>query len=451
MMFLLALLALATASQVVLSSSPIPNYAVIGDANLAAIEAKSYATRERWAKQLLNQCGVIDQTLALLAGETCGRIVQSGRGAVRSVSVSAGGFEAVTDPTFIFDVDSTKLDGTATAILDNAVAFVLSQGGNGRFTTDTSVGFPDGWEGTYLSVTFNGVLTGAQATDFFVTLGSVDEALYNSNFAGFTQVSGAGKSVLYFISPDVPEEQFVAGLGGAVGVWNAAGKTHATLDQSAAAPLNVAFTWNDWAENQFGGGFLSAIRDLNGGVALNPVCVAALRLVRNKALRAAAFFIRDAGQPSQSVCQLASQDLVPRPPSDRSVACPRNLACADCQAAGCEFHRVQFGSAPAYGTCKPARRNGNPSGRGALRVCPSRPLTFPALTQASLNNLVRQRNSRCVVSSITPTTPAETVYVAATLDGLLREPVIQDVGILFKKLCSVTSMVFVFHQAFTSV
>jgi len=55
MMFLLALLALATASQVVLSSSPIPNYAVIGDANLAAIEAKSYATRERWAKQLLNQ------------------------------------------------------------------------------------------------------------------------------------------------------------------------------------------------------------------------------------------------------------------------------------------------------------------------------------------------------------------------------------------------------------
>ena len=86
-------------AQTYVSAEPIPSPAVVGDANLAKIESLGYSNLELWSQRLLNDCHVVQNVIESL----------SAHGAITTVTpwntrylVAAGGFQAVTDPSYVF-------------------------------------------------------------------------------------------------------------------------------------------------------------------------------------------------------------------------------------------------------------------------------------------------------------------------------------------------------------
>jgi hypothetical protein len=246
-----------------ISAEPVPNRDVVGDENLDRIRSIGYANLERWSQRLLHECRVVDNVIDALTAH----------GAISSVTatntrfvVAAGGFEAATNPSYVFTVQDSGLGAVSAGdvdVLDNALGYVLSQGGTVHFSTDNKKAYAFFLD--YAVVTFAGTLTGEEAREFFDHLGTIDPALWSGLFAGFTQIDFAGSltnNSMLFLQPAVSKRQFISGLSAA-----ASNDTRATYSplkingKPTTATAGVAFPGNDWVAFPDGDGYLMNIGD----------------------------------------------------------------------------------------------------------------------------------------------------------------------------------------------
>jgi len=260
---------------------PIPNRDVVGEANLALIRSIGYSHLERWSQLLLTECRAVDRVIEALTAH----------GAIASVTptntrflVAAGGFEAATNPSYVFTVQDSG-PGAASMrdvnVLDNALGYVLNQGGTVHFSADNAKAYAFVLD--YAVVTFLGTLSGNEARLFFDRLGTIDAALWSGQFAGFTQIdfddSPTNNSML-FLQPAVTKQRFISGLAAAVETEPRA--TYFPLKNNGTpttARAGIAFPGNDWVAFPDGDQYLATI-------AGTPELVNELALLRQKHLTA---------------------------------------------------------------------------------------------------------------------------------------------------------------------
>ena len=241
-----------------ISAEPIPSPDVVGASDLARILSLGYSTLELWADRLVNQCHIVQNTVKVLSDNGAITTVNSNNTFFR---VAAGGFEGITDPSYVFTIqDSGKraVSASDVNVLDNALGYVLNQGGTTHFSPDNPNAYDFPLD--YAVVTFHGFLSGEEAKAFFDYLGSLDAALWNANFAGFTQIdfrnSPTNNSML-FLQPDVSKNEFVTGLFKAV--RTTPGTEYFPLDhrQPTTATAGAAFPGNDWIQFPNGDQYLA--------------------------------------------------------------------------------------------------------------------------------------------------------------------------------------------------
>ena len=266
-----------------MSVEPIPNRDVVGENNLAILRSIGYTRLERWSQRLLSECLVVDSVIDAL----------SAHGAVTSVTptntrfvVAAGGFEGATNPSYVFTVQDSG-PGAASAAdvnrLDNALGYVLNQGGTAHFSADNAKAYAFTLD--YAVVSFPGTLTGDEARQFFDRLGTIDAALWSGQFAGFTQIDFAGSPTnnsMLFLQPAVTKRRFITGLAAAVETEPEPGATYFPLNNNGApttARAGIAFPGNDWLAFPGGDQYLANI----GGT---PALLDELAVLRQKHLTA---------------------------------------------------------------------------------------------------------------------------------------------------------------------
>jgi len=167
-----------------ISVEPIPSRDVVGQNALAKILSAGYPNLELWSNRLLNDCGIVQNVIDVLASNGAISTVNPGN---TSFLVAAGGFEAVTNPSYVFTVRDSGPDAVSAAdidVLDNALGYVLNQGGTAHFSPDDAKAYDFSLD--YAVVTFADTLTGVQAKAFFDYVGTIDSALWSGRFAGFT-------------------------------------------------------------------------------------------------------------------------------------------------------------------------------------------------------------------------------------------------------------------------
>jgi hypothetical protein len=198
---LVAVLAQQVAATTYISAEPIPNQDVVGQNALDLIESVGYSNVELWSNRLLNQCNIVQNVIDVLTSNGAITTINSGNTRFR---VAAGGFEGVTNPSFVFTVEDSGPNAASAAdvaVLSNALGYVLSQGGTAHFSPDNSKAYDFPLD--YAVVTFTGTLTGLEAKGFFDFLGTINAALWSGTFAGFTQIdfqgSNTNNSMLFLI------------------------------------------------------------------------------------------------------------------------------------------------------------------------------------------------------------------------------------------------------------
>lgn len=282
------LVANPAAATTYISAEPIPTEDVIGDGNLAKIQSIGFANLERWSRRLLEECRIVDQTIDLLSLHN---IVSTVDATNTRFLVAAGGFEAVTNPSYVFTLQDSGPGAVSAGdinVLGNILGYVLSQGSTAAFTPDNPKAnqFPL----DYAVVTFDSFLTGERAKEFFDFVGTVDAALWSGLFAGFTQIDAAGSATnnsMLFLRPAVSKQQFITGLSTAASLTPDA--TYVTLNNRGnptTAKAGVAFPENDWI------GFPNGDQYLSQAGTLSPQLLAALAAVRQQHLRVVSDLIR---------------------------------------------------------------------------------------------------------------------------------------------------------------
>jgi hypothetical protein len=234
-----------------ISVEPIPSRDVVGEDALAAILSAGYENLERWSNLLLNQCGMVQSVIDALASNRAIGTVNAGNTSFR---VAAGGFESITNPSFVATVLDSGPDAVSDediTVLDNALGFVMNQGGTAHFSPDNAKAYDFSLD--YAVVTFADSLTGVEAKAFFDFLGTIDFALWGGRFAGFTQIDFQGSATnnsMLFLKPATPKQQLINGLSGAVNTFPADPRpTYVTLNNNGApttAKAGIAFPGNDW-------------------------------------------------------------------------------------------------------------------------------------------------------------------------------------------------------------
>jgi len=231
-----------------ISVEPIPSRDVVGQNALAMILSAGYPNLELWSNRLLNDCNIVQNVIDVLASNGAISTVNSGN---TSFLVAAGGFEAVTDPSYVFTVQDSgpnAVSATDINVLDNALGYVLNQGGTAHFSPDNSRAYDFSLD--YAVVTFAGTLSGVHAKEFFDYLGTIDPALWSGSFAGFTQIDFQGSPTnnsMLFLKPAATKQQFISGLSTAASTTP--GATYVTLNnngQPTTAKAGIAFPGNDW-------------------------------------------------------------------------------------------------------------------------------------------------------------------------------------------------------------
>ncbi len=284
---------LLTAAQAVsattyMSVEPIPNRDVVGQGNLTLLRSIGYPNLERWSNLLLSKCLVVESVIEALT--THGAITSVTINPVTTANtrfvVAAGGFEGATNPSYVFTVKDSG-PGAASMrdvnVLDNALGYVLNQGGTAHFSADNAKAYAFVLD--YAVVTFRGTLSGDEARQFFERLGTIDPALFSGLFAGFTQVDFANSPTnnsMLFLQPAVTKQRFISGLAAAVETDPLA--TYFPLKSSGApttARAGIAFPGNDWLAFPAGDQYLANI----GGT---PQLVAELAVLRQQHLTAVA-------------------------------------------------------------------------------------------------------------------------------------------------------------------
>jgi len=264
-----------------MSVEPIPNRDVVGEDNLRLLRGIGYSRLERWSERLLSECLVVDSVIGAL----------SAHGAITSVTpantrfvVAAGGFEGATNPSYVATIqDSGPRAASAldVNVLDNALGYVLNQGGTAHFSADKAKAYAFTLD--FAVVTFPGTLSGDDARQFFDSLETIDTALWNGQFAGFTQVAFGGSPTnnsMLFLQPAVTKQRFISGLAQAVEAEP--GATYFPLNKNGVpttARAGIAFPGNDWLAFPAGDQYLVNV----GGT---PQLVSELAVLRQKHLSA---------------------------------------------------------------------------------------------------------------------------------------------------------------------
>ena len=234
----------AVAGTTYISVEPIPSRDVVGQDALAKILSVGYPNLELWSNRLLNDCGIVQEVINALASDGA---ISTVHPANTSFRVAAGGFEAVTNPSYVFTVQDAVSEADVN-VLDNALGYVLNQGGTAHFSPDNAKAYFFSLD--YAVVTFADTLTGVEAKGFFDYLGTIDAALWSGRFAGFTQIDFQGSPTnnsMLFLKPATSKQQFITGLSAAASTTPAA--TYVTLNnngQPTTAKAGIAFPGNDW-------------------------------------------------------------------------------------------------------------------------------------------------------------------------------------------------------------
>jgi hypothetical protein len=267
-----------------ISVEPIPNRDVVGQDALDTILSAGYPNLERWSQRLLSDCGIVQDVIDVLTANGAISTVNSGN---TSFTVAAGGFEAITNPSFVATVLDSGDDPVSEAdvdVLDNALGYVLNQGGTAHFSPDNAKAYQFSLD--YAVVTFAGTLTGVEAKAFFDYLGTIDLALWSGLFAGFTQIdfedSPTNNSML-FLKPAASKRRLIDGLTTAASTTP--GATYVTLNNNAeptTAQAGIAFPGNDWIAFPDGDQYLTNLNNPS------PQLLAALASLRQQHLQAAA-------------------------------------------------------------------------------------------------------------------------------------------------------------------
>jgi len=255
-------------AQTYVSAEPIPSQEIVGMGNLARILSIGYPNLELWSQRLLNDCRIVQNVINALSDD----------GAISTVTpantryiVAAGGFEGITDPSYVLTIDdSGPIAASAADIyaLDNALGYVLNQSGTAQFSLPYNKKNPFEFALDYAVVTHAGALTGKQAMQFFDYLGTIDPALWSGTNAGFTQINFSDSAVsnymlndsMLFLIGSVPKQEFIQGLFRAAS--NAPNMTYSPLANNGkptTAKAGAAFPGNDWIASPGGDGYLANI------------------------------------------------------------------------------------------------------------------------------------------------------------------------------------------------
>ena len=267
-----------------ISAEPIPSQDVVGQTTLAKILSVGYPSLELWSNRLLNDCHIVQNVIDALASNGAITTVTAVNTRVR---VAAGGFEGITDPSYVFTVTDSGPNAVSAAdvnVLDNALGYVLNQSGTAHFSPDNARSYDFALD--YAVVTFTGTLTGVQAKGFFDYLGTIDPALWSGQFAGFTQIDFQGSPTnnsMLFLKPATTKQQFITGLSTAVSTTS--GATYFPLTNNGSpttAKAGISFPGNDWIAFPNGDQYLAKLGNAS------PQLLSALAALRQRHLQAVA-------------------------------------------------------------------------------------------------------------------------------------------------------------------
>jgi len=264
-----------------MSVEPVPNQDVVGPNSLALIRSIGYENLERWSERFRSECRAVDSVIEVLTAH--GAITTIDATNTRFL-VAAGGFEGATNPSYVATVQDSG-PGAASMhdvnVLDNALGYVLNQGGTAHFSVDNAKAYAFVLD--YAVVTFAGTLSGDEARQFFDSLGPIDSALWSGPLAGFTQIdfgNSLTNNSMLFLKPAAPKHRFISGLAMAVEAEPRA--SYFPLKNNGApttARAGIAFPGNDWLTFPNGEQYLMNI----GGT---PELESALSALRQKHLTA---------------------------------------------------------------------------------------------------------------------------------------------------------------------
>jgi hypothetical protein len=270
-------------AQTYISAEPIPSVQIVGQADLAKIEGLGYSTLALWSQRLLYDCGIVQNVIFTLWDNKAISTIFPGN---TRYGVAAGGFQGVTDPSYVFRIEDTGPAAASASdifVLDNVLGYVLNQGGTAQFGLSYDPSNPYTFSLAYAIVTFHGYLTGEEAQKFFNYLGTIDPALWSGTNAGFTQIAlkawGLSNSMLFLIG-NVSTSEFTSGIFKAVVTTPGAKYSPLENGTPTTATAGAAFPGNDWTSSPGGEGYLSNL------VNPSPSLLKELAALRQKHLQA---------------------------------------------------------------------------------------------------------------------------------------------------------------------
>ena len=258
---------LAVRATTYISVEPIPSRDVVGQDDLAKILSVGYPPLEQWSNRLLNECGIVQEVIDVLASHGAISTVDTGSTGNTRFRVAAGGFEGNTNPSYVFTVEDSGPDAVSEAdvdVLSNALGYVLNQSGTAHFSPDNKKAYFFSLD--YAVVTFD-TLTGVEAKGFFDFLGTIDPALWSGRFAGFTQIDFQGSPTdnsMLFLKPATSKHRLITGLSAAEDMTTDA--TYVTLNnngQPTTAKAGIAFPGNDWIAFPDGDQYLQQLGEVS--------------------------------------------------------------------------------------------------------------------------------------------------------------------------------------------
>jgi hypothetical protein len=275
-------------AQTYVSVEPIPSPDIVGVTDLAKIESIGYANLALWSNLLLNNCHIVQNVIGVLWSNQAITTINPGNTVYK---VAAGGFEAVTDPTYVLTIADQGPAGASASdiyVLDNALGYALNQGGTAQFSPIYNPNNSFEFENDYAVVTHNGPLSGEQAQAFFNHVGAIDPALWSGTDAGFTQINFSSAPVQNYLLDDsmlfligaVSDEEFEKGLFKAAAT--SPGMTYFPLSDKkpVTAQAGAAFPSNDWGAFPKGDQYLA-------NIPASPQLVAELEALRQQHRKAA--------------------------------------------------------------------------------------------------------------------------------------------------------------------
>ena len=227
---------------------PFANDAVL---DMGPLESQDLDVRAAFAERLL-ACGIVDRVEQLLSDRHITTTINDRN---THFAVSAGGFEAITNPTYAYTVIDTG-PGAANhgdiALLIDSLGYVLSQGSAFLLDADNPASFD--FPANYVILSFSQRPTLARSAQLFEAVGRIDPELFDTDTSGYTQF---GRSYLSLQS-DVPDTQFISGYLQAAQEF---GVEYTPVINGVPGLFQggAAFPGNDWVSHPHGEEYLSRL------------------------------------------------------------------------------------------------------------------------------------------------------------------------------------------------